>query len=1108
MGEKEVIEREKPRGRDEVVAEFKLQFPPESADRVLLVELTNFMKSQKDAGWMFTINFMVVFATIFGNTMKNSTVNKRFLNNIRQDADIKNYNWCEYLIKCLKRERRDSNGLNPFCGPLQFLAMLMVHDDSIRRKENIGILGVKYIKDSMLESIQTSLEAKIKIDEDDIEMKKKKKKNILNASRVLKEKPSQDTVESKTSNVRSEGDIESEKKKSNKRTISKKDSPRKKKMVDLDCTQNQITPTNECESQKNKRKNLDSDEGKQKKSKKGAYSENEISTSTKEISDDITPSLVMAFDKVDNELNSKKEKVKKAQSEIKPENEAVSDDFTPAMKLTNSVDDIVETHEQEIPVSYFNVTEFLESDEGKQKETSAQYDITPRMMLEFEKSEKTKDVRNEDISDDITPSLVMAFDKVDNEVNSKKDSKVVANEPVLSFGFSMIASPDKQDDFDKDLNSKKEKVESPHTETKQGENAEVSEKDDDFMMAKDSDEGKQKETSAQYDITPRMMLEFEKSEKTKDVRNEDISDDITPSLVMAFDKVDNEVNSKKDSKVVANEPVLSFGFSMIASPDKQDDFDKDLNSKKEKVESPHTETKQDSDEGKQKETTAKYDITPSLMLEFEKSEKPKDVRNEEISDDITPSLVMAFDKVDNELNSKKESKVIANEPVVSFGFSMISSPEKVKKTHAETKPEDEGNEVDVSKVIEITPFLNVDAEKTFDAENQQRPKRKIVLSDLLRSPYVKRPVQMKVKRTIFEKEMSDFIFSACYCNSDVVFTTATANEIVTRDSIQSLCPGVEIHLNVITAWARILNYQENSKNKESPRRLFCSPVMLFPTFYDAGVKKEDRYTHFESNFESVLSAENLNSLEGIDLVFIPIVFAWHYYLMCFNLKTERIELIDNNGDKKRKYGTIPKKMKQAFVDYLISIGYKHHEKMKKAQIIRLEMPWRTLNNSIDCGVFVMRHMKTYFGDSKNWNSGLLKEKDQGHDLDDLRYKYAVKILTHNMNLQSHSNVEEMKQYMKLEEDVRMLLKEVALERIQKRMKEHLDPIEKDEDLEEKKEDPNKKNEDPKKKNEDPKKKIEDAKKKNEDPKKKNGVPKKKNANPKEKNDEVKKKQKD
>ncbi|KAK9071885.1 hypothetical protein SSX86_008315 [Deinandra increscens subsp. villosa] len=709
------------------------------------------------------------------------------------------------LGKVTKKKKRATQNITPVKKPtkdgqprkkLGKNQMLMVHDDFKRRKENIGILGVKYIKDSMLESIQTSLEAKIKLDEDDIEMKKKKKKNILNASRVLKEKPSQDTVESKTSNVRSEGDIESEKKKSNKRTVSKKESPRKKKMVDLDCTQTQITPTNECESQKNKRKNLDSDEGKQKKSKKGAYSENEISTSTKEISDDITPSLVMAFDKVDNELNSKKEKVKKAQSEIKPgkltsslslsarkkflrnlslndgadenknmakENEAVSDDFTPAMKLTNSVDDIVDTHEQEIP----------DSDEGKQKKTSAQYDITPRMMLEFEKSEKTKDVRNEDISDDITPSLVMAFDKVDNEVNSKKDSKVVANEPVLSFGFSMIASPDKQDDFDKDLNSKKEKVESPHTETKQGENAEVSEKDDDFMMAKD-----------------------------------------------------NEVNSKKDSKVVVNEPVLSFGFSMIASPDKQDDFDNDLNSKKEKVESPHTETKQDSDEGKQKETTAKYDITPSLMLEFEKSEKPKDVRNEEISDDITPSLVMAFDKVDNELNSKKESKVIANEPVVSFGFSMISSPEKVKKTHAETKPEDEGNEVDVSKVIEITPFLNVDAEKTFDAENQQRPKRKIVLSDLLRSPYVKRPVQMKVKRTIFEKEMSDFIFSACYCNSDVVFTTATANEIVTRDSIESLCPGVEIHLNVITAWARIQNYQENSKNKESPRRLFCSPVML------------------------------------------------------------------------------------------------------------------------------------------------------------------------------------------------------------------------------------------------------------------------------------------
>ncbi|KAK9075536.1 hypothetical protein SSX86_003861 [Deinandra increscens subsp. villosa] len=81
LGEKEVIEREKPCDRDEVVAEFKFQFPPASADRILLVDVTNLMKFQEDAGWMFTIKFMVVYATIFGNTMKNNTVNKRFLNN-------------------------------------------------------------------------------------------------------------------------------------------------------------------------------------------------------------------------------------------------------------------------------------------------------------------------------------------------------------------------------------------------------------------------------------------------------------------------------------------------------------------------------------------------------------------------------------------------------------------------------------------------------------------------------------------------------------------------------------------------------------------------------------------------------------------------------------------------------------------------------------------------------------------------------------------------------------------------------------------------------------------------------------------------------------------
>lgn len=36
---------------------------------------------------------------------------------------------------------------------------------------------------------------------------------------------------------------------------------------------------------------------------------------------------------------------------------------------------------------------------------------------------------------------------------------------------------------------------------------------------------------------------------------------------------------------------------------------------------------------------------------------------------------------------------------------------------------------------------------------------------------------------------------------------------------------------------------------------------------------------------------------------------------------------------------------------------------------RLEMPWRTKSNNVDCGIFAMRHMETYCGNKlRGWNN--------------------------------------------------------------------------------------------------------------------------------------------
>ncbi|KAK9053674.1 hypothetical protein SSX86_024748 [Deinandra increscens subsp. villosa] len=289
------------------------------------------------------------------------------------------------------------------------------------------------------------------------------------------------------------------------------------------------------------------------------------------------------------------------------------------------------------------------------------------------------------------------------------------------------------------------------------------------------------------------------------------------------------------------------------------------------------------------------------------------------------SSVLAFvDQLEQQALSKSKENEEA-EVMLSFGFSKMTAHDK-----DEEEKDDQINDVHISTLIEKSEFLKVDVPTDFEQrlqetedlnkkessaeaailkinENEGRPKRKIVLSDILRSPYVERPVMMKAKITKFESDFSEFIFSASLNHNDIVFATESG-EAATRDTFESLCPGVEVHLNVINAWSRVLNYQERFRNKDSPSRLFLSPMMLEPTLYAGKVKNETRLTHFESNMDSILKAEKLKSISGIDIVIIPMLCDEHYYVLCLNLKTKKVELIDNIKKAKKNYKMWPNKM--------------------------------------------------------------------------------------------------------------------------------------------------------------------------------------------------------
>ena len=144
-------------------------------------------------------------------------------------------------------------------------------------------------------------------------------------------------------------------------------------------------------------------------------------------------------------------------------------------------------------------------------------------------------------------------------------------------------------------------------------------------------------------------------------------------------------------------------------------------------------------------------------------------------------------------------------------------------------------------------------------------------------------------------------------------------------------------------------------------------------------------------------------------VFFPVHHVNHYYVVCYNLKNSSIDILDNRASErpiKNLYGQplivlvkIPKNcfcscvfrccftrirhtlksclqnsQQKHFVKYLQTQNHYKFGDISKLVPQRLKMRWQTKENGIDCGVFAMRHMETYFGGgSRNWDAKFAPE---------------------------------------------------------------------------------------------------------------------------------------
>ncbi|CAI9297561.1 unnamed protein product [Lactuca saligna] len=220
-----------------------------------------------------------------------------------------------------------------------------------------------------------------------------------------------------------------------------------------------------------------------------------------------------------------------------------------------------------------------------------------------------------------------------------------------------------------------------------------------------------------------------------------------------------------------------------------------------------------------------------------------------------------------------------------------------------------------------------------------------------------------------------------------------------------------------------------------------SPYIIRPVDIIKGVPRQEKRV-----------AECIFSLQGEpnDIVFHTLdgFSAQRFHMECFFPTCERFgHVIDCwsqvlNLDESKRAPESPLRVycktdvtKEYIVDYLKSQNHPKAEMFSHVMPHRLEMPWRTINNNIDCGVFTMRHMETYMGGSMNeFKVGFKNESSaQDDQLVKLRTKYLYKIITHEYNVQKDYVLQKVDEFHKIPSRQRSQLLAIAKEEIYRRL---------------------------------------------------------------------------
>uniref|UniRef100_A0A803LIQ0 Ubiquitin-like protease family profile domain-containing protein n=1 Tax=Chenopodium quinoa TaxID=63459 RepID=A0A803LIQ0_CHEQI len=156
---------------------------------------------------------------------------------------------------------------------------------------------------------------------------------------------------------------------------------------------------------------------------------------------------------------------------------------------------------------------------------------------------------------------------------------------------------------------------------------------------------------------------------------------------------------------------------------------------------------------------------------------------------------------------------------------------------------------------------------------------------------------------------------------------------ITRDEIHSLIEDKHMLNNVVDAYVCLLNFENKRRGVDKKSRFFfsteCYLICCTEKYFKSNERQDDRMKALFDRMQQEMTTTEVTSFKSIQLL---------------NAFADFVHSIDSN-------------IKSDFVS-----SFKTRN---------LSMSWKSNKNKHDCGVFLLKHMETYEGESvKQWNSGL------------------------------------------------------------------------------------------------------------------------------------------